>query len=145
MHASFHCNHTSIRTPVQRWQFLIDYTAMHTQCVQLEQRRATPVCLPLPLVLGLHISSCLWGRLVGILQTWPTIEGVSALAVEKAGKVYQMLGKRCFTVEPSVLPIIHPDSLQNDSVQNLVPQGDSQDITKAMHVKRLQMSFWVTV
>ena len=35
MHASFRCKHTSISRHVQIWQFLIDYTAMHIQCVQL--------------------------------------------------------------------------------------------------------------
>ena len=93
MQASFCCKHTSIGTHVQRWQFLNDYIAIHIQCVQLERRRAPPVCLPLPL--GLHISSCLWGCLVDILQAWPTIEGISALAFSPLAQSSFSLGCQC--------------------------------------------------
>ena len=34
----------------------------------------------------------------------------------------------------------HPCSLQDVSVPNLVPQGDPQDVTKATHLKRLQLT-----
>ena len=47
-----------------------------------------------------------------------TIEGISALS----------------------LPWRHPCSLQDASVPNLVPQGDPQDVTKAMLLKRLQLT-----
>ena len=40
------------------------------------QWRGAPPAGLLPL--GLHLNSCLWGRLVGILHTWSTSEGVSA-------------------------------------------------------------------
>ena len=35
MHASFCCKHTSVRLHVQICQFVLDYTAMHIQYVQL--------------------------------------------------------------------------------------------------------------